>query len=94
MVRDTIDTVLAILRKFLSLLLFISLLIAWPEYQGKMQTNLEASVVEEELGEFGNGTVVYSWLKQMYVKFHKVKMGQMPENWELVFSPWWSTVIV
>lgn len=45
-----------------------------------MQTNLEASVVEEELGEFGNGTVVYSWLKKMYVKFHKVKMGQMPEN--------------
>lgn len=41
MVEDTTDSVLVILRKFWSLLLFISLFIAWPEYQGK--TNLEAS---------------------------------------------------
>lgn len=43
MVEETIATILVILRKFWSLLVFISLLIAWPEYRGKMQSSLEAS---------------------------------------------------
>lgn len=44
--------------------------------------------MEEDFGEFGNGTVVYSWLEQMCIKLHKVKMGQIPENSEFVFNPW------